>query len=190
MQKWILWVIIERWEAFGPSNLRGCRQLIYTYTCYPSICVWVHVPAPDRVLKLHPRLGSEVIRSYDHFGSDHVNMQLWACTFARNLGLTQTCASQNITKCSDELGLGRPRLRSRKQFGVNINSVVFITSELRLGCSDRDLGCFVHIYICTLTLTHGSESDDFHDLIFHHHDQVEVHAREQLMRISMALWIR
>ena len=27
VQKWILWVIIERWEAFGPSTLRGCRQL-------------------------------------------------------------------------------------------------------------------------------------------------------------------
>ena len=27
VQKWILWVIIERWEAFGPSTLRDCRQL-------------------------------------------------------------------------------------------------------------------------------------------------------------------
>ena len=26
VQKWIYKVIIERWEAFGPSNLRGCRQ--------------------------------------------------------------------------------------------------------------------------------------------------------------------
>ena len=27
MQKWVLWVIIKHWEAFGPSTLRGCRQL-------------------------------------------------------------------------------------------------------------------------------------------------------------------
>ena len=26
VQKWILWVIVEHWEAVGPSTLRGCRQ--------------------------------------------------------------------------------------------------------------------------------------------------------------------
>ena len=31
VQTWISKVIIERWEAFGPSTLRGCRQLGYPW---------------------------------------------------------------------------------------------------------------------------------------------------------------
>ena len=37
VQKWILWVIIERWEAFGPSTLRGCRQLVMSCVQLPIL---------------------------------------------------------------------------------------------------------------------------------------------------------
>ena len=96
------------------KSIRAQLHLIHS----PSICV----RASDRVVfTLHSRLGSKVIRDHSPFGSNHVDMQLWARTL-HNLGRTQMSASKEIATCSYQLGHGHLRLKSRTRTQISVNT--------------------------------------------------------------------
>ena len=53
--------------------------------------------------------------------SDHVHGRLWACAL-HNLEWTPTSVSEEIATCSDELGHGRPRQKSRTRTRISVNT--------------------------------------------------------------------
>ena len=85
---------------------------------YPCLRPWqncVYTTSEARI-RGHPRSWPFCTK----FGTNHMNRWLWACTF-HNLGRTRMSASKEITTCSDELGHGCPRQKSRIWTRISVN---------------------------------------------------------------------
>ena len=121
---------------------------IYPYTVWASV--------PESVSEPQTKFCFHYIRGLDLMSSeamtilvacsrDQVYRCLWACAL-HNLGQTRMAASEEMATCSDKVGHGLPRQKSctRTWISINIISLVLITSELELGCLDRDFWCSVN----------------------------------------------
>ena len=64
---------------------------------------------------------SEAMAILEACSSDHAHGHLWACAL-HDLGRPRTSASEDFTTCSDELGLGRPRQKSRTRTRISVNT--------------------------------------------------------------------
>ena len=104
VQKWILWVIIECWEAFGPSTLRGCRQLrvaiIVTknslaradlHTMHAGQSLWTALKIGRKIACI--LLVCDLNRTPNCYGKPW----MFLCPFFRNLHLRENLAGDCFT---------------------------------------------------------------------------------------------
>ena len=118
------------WEIIENGNIDDLPQdCIIPQSCTKS-CTVSEYPCPsqcprpwqncvyttsDARIRGQPRQWPFLVASH------HKKRRLWACTL-HNLGRTRTSISEEIATCSDELGHGRPRQKSRTRTRTSVNA--------------------------------------------------------------------